>query len=368
MNIKNFFAKLWHKDDLKQRLEGYTVSALFHLILLFILATITISAGSEGFGLGPRPKGAKVQLAFREENISDTDLEELIEDVEIKPFEVERIKPRRVELPELPSFSAPRPSSERLTKISTRFSPAVSTGGLSGQFGSFIIGLRKSGLDIVIVIDATASMKYVIDDIKARVAGLVENIQALVPIARVGIVAFRDQGEQFSVKWTDLSFHASKIRTFIQNLEADGGGDYEEGVRQGLEAAIDELSWRKRSKRVIILVGSSPPHKEDVPAVQALAKEWKDTGGVLSAIDLSQRMHEEYEYKYHMARFGKPPERYSPLPKFYQDIRKSFRDTSAAGGGELASLGGRQELTEQILYFAFGSKWKSEVARYTAKK
>ncbi|MFQ5530570.1 MAG: vWA domain-containing protein, partial [Gemmatimonadota bacterium] len=301
------------------------------------------------------------------EAVDDAELEDLIQDVELKPVEVERVQPRRVPLPQLASLSAPRPSSKRLANVKTRFSPAAHTGGLSGNFGSFIVGLRKSGLDVAIVIDATASMQHVIDDIKTRTSALVTDIRKLVPIARVGVVAFRDKGEAFSVKWSDLSFHASKTQSFIQNLEADGGGDYEEGVRQGLEATIDDLSWRKRSKRVIILVGSSPPHKEDMPAIRALAREFHDTGGVISAIDLTRRMHEEYEYRYHLQRFGRPPEAYTPLPPFYKKVSEAFGEIANAGGGELATLGSDRELTEQILYFAFGSRWQKEVARYTSK-
>ena len=368
MIIKTFLDRLANRAELKQRLESYTVSAIFHILLLFVLATITVSTGSDTFGFHLRSKGAQVRLAFREEQITDAQLEDVIEEPEIKPMPVERLKMRRMELPELASFSSPRPSSERLAKINTRFSPASNLGDLSTQFGSFIVGLRKSGLDIALVVDASASMQHVIDDIKAKALSLVGSIQELVPVARVGVVAFRDRGEEFVVKWTDLSFHASKIEAFVRNLDADGGGDYEEGVRQGLEAAMDELSWRRRAKRVIIIVGSSPPHKEDIPALAALAKEFRDTNGVISAIDVTKRMHERYERDFHIHRYGKPPDEYSPLPAFYLDVRDNFRMIADNGGGELASLGTDAQLTEQILYFAFGSRWQKEVARYGSVK
>jgi Mg-chelatase subunit ChlD len=217
----------------------------------------------------------------------------------------------------------------------------------------------------VLVIDATASMQHVIDRIKERTKVLVGRIQSLVPIARVGVVAFRDRGEDFVVRWTDLSFHGSKIESFIHNLRAEGGGDWEEGVRQGIEAAIDELSWRRRAKRVIIVVGSSPPHAEDKEAIAALAAEFRDAGGVISAIDVTRQMHEEYEQKLHQWLYGKPPEKISPLPAFYQEVQASYRAIADDGGGEMAALGSDQELVEQILYFAFGSRWQKEVARYS---
>jgi hypothetical protein len=207
-------------------------------------------------------------------------------------------------------------------------------------------------------------MQHVIDDIKSRSISLVGRIQQLVPIARIGVVAFRDSGEEFIVRWSDLSFHASKIDSFIGNLTADGGGDWEEGVRQGLEAAVDELSWRRRAKRVIIVVGSSPPHKEDLPAIKALADEFRKEGGVVSTIDVTKRMHEEYERRLHRWLYGTEPTKISEMPAFYAEVRDSYRAIADNGGGEMAALEGDEALTEQILQFAFGSRWKNEVARY----
>jgi hypothetical protein len=365
VKFRQLFGALRRKADLRRRLEGYALSILFHLFLLLFLATITITSGGEGFGFGLRPKGAKVRMEVRDDAVSDEELEDLIEDIEVKPLEVQRTRVESVNLPEIASISVPRPRPERLEHVTSRYSSASGAGSLSGQFGTFIGGLRKTGLDVALVIDATASMQNVIDDIKTRTIALVTSIQSLVPIARVGVVAFRDKGEDFVVRWTDLSFHASKVKSFIDNLGAEGGGDYEEGVRQGLEAAIDELSWRKRSKRVIIVVGSSPPHAEDMAAIEALAKEFHDAGGVISTIDVTQRMHEEYEKKLQKWLYGKEPEKISELPAFYQQVRASYRVISDSGGGEIAALGSDAELAEQILYFAFGSRWQKEVARYS---
>ncbi len=364
--IKRFFIALRHSTGLRRRLEGYTVSALFHLLLVLLLATITISAGGEGFGLGLRSDKTRVHLSLKEESVDEADLENLIETVEIKPIEVQRVRPRDVRLPELASFAAPMPSADRLRDLSSRHNPTASTGSRSARFGSFLGSLRKSGLDVALVVDSTASMQDVIDDIKNNSLQLVGRIQELVPIARIGVVAFRDRGERFVVRWSDLSFHGSKIRDFIGDIEAGGGGDWEEGVRQGVEAAMDELSWRRRSKKVIIVIGSSPPHASDLDAIDALAREFNGTGGVLSTIDLTRRMHERYEIRLHTWLYGEPPDKISPLPEFYQEVRRSYRAMANAGGGEMAALGSDEELAEQVLYFAFGSQWQKEVDRYKA--
>src|SRR5690606_5133247 len=102
-------------------------------------------------------------------------------------------------------------------------------GGLGGSFGDYVGGLRKTGLDLVLVIDTTESMQFVIDEVKRHAVSLVSTIERMVPTSRVGIVAYRDQGDEYVVKWSDLSFRTDKLTTFIATLSAAGGGDWEEG-------------------------------------------------------------------------------------------------------------------------------------------
>ena len=98
-----------------------------------------------------------------------------------------------------------------------------------------------------------------------------------------------------------------------------------------------------------MLVGSSPPHENDMAAIRELSGEFRDKGGVVSAIDLTRRMHEEYEYKMHVWLYGEPPEEISPLPDFYVQVRDSYKDIAGSGGGEMAALGSETVIDHQIL-------------------
>src|SRR5436189_3765619 len=203
------------------------------------------------------------------------------------------------------------------THLGSRFAPGG--GGLGGlglggggggagwslgtSFGRYVGGLRKVGLDIAIVVDSTGSMQNVIDALKDHLDGLAATIQHLVPTARIGAVAYRDrddgksgsaprQSEDFLVKWSDLTFNGKKVRGFLDGIVAEGGGDWEEAVKDGLETAMRQLKWRSDAKKVIILVGSSPPHERDVPTIRRLVEDWRNRGGVVSTIDVSQLLHE----------------------------------------------------------------------------
>src|SRR5437868_1316510 len=179
---------------------------------------------------------------------------------------------------------------------------------LGTSFGKYVGGLRKVGLDVAIVVDSTGSMQNVIDEIRRRMDDLAATMQRLVPTARIGAVAYRDrdddkvataprQSEDFLVKWTDLTFNVKKVQTFLDGIVAEGGGDWPEAVKDGLECAMRQLKWRQDAKKVIILVGSSPPHEKDVPAIKKLVDDWRARGGVVSTIDVSVLLHEEHERK-----------------------------------------------------------------------
>jgi hypothetical protein len=195
-----------------------------------------------------------------------------------------------------------------------------------------------------------------------------------VPTARIGAVAFRDrddgrvataprQSEDFVVRWTDLTFNGKKISTFLDGLVAEGGGDWEEAVKDGLETATRQLKWRPDAKKVIILVGSSPPHAEEVPAVRALIAGWRAKGGVLSTIDVSQLLHEQHERTVHRWLYGDEPAAVTPLPDFYAQLRDSFGQMASEGGGEMISMTENGKLVRHVLLLTFGPEWKQDVAR-----
>ena len=224
------------------------------------------------------------------------------------------------------------------------------------------------------MIDATGSMQFVIDDLKKRLDDLVGTMQRLVPNARIGAVAFRDRAddkiataprrsEDFLVKWSDLTFKGSKVKAFLNGLVAEGGGDWEEAVKDGFQAAMNQLKWRPDAKKVIILVGSSPPHEKDLPALRQLVAEWQARGGVVSAIDVSQRLHEQHERKLHRWLYGEELKKPTPMPDFYRQVQQSYDDLSRRGGGVAVALSQDQALVKHLLILTFGPQWQKDVSK-----
>jgi hypothetical protein len=239
-------------------------------------------------------------------------------------------------------------------------------GGLGGEAGEAANSLRKVGLDVALVVDATDSMQFVTDSIKSRLLKLIATLQKMVPTTRIGIIAYRDKGEEYVTKWVDLSFSTSKLQGFVSDLKAGGGGDWPEAVYEGMQAAVNDLKWRKNSKRVIIVLAGSPPQPDSIGSVLQLAQNFHAQGGVVSVVDLAEKMHEDFERAIYKSSGGviAPDFKPTPLPAFYQEFRSTMSSVAKAGGGDFLPLTEEKALMRQIIVVAFGSRWQVELARY----
>ena len=133
--------------------------------------------------------------------------------------------------------------------------------GIGSGFGGFIGELRRKGLDVVIVIDGTGSMQLIIDDVKARWRQLVQAIHRLVPIARIGVVVFGGKGEQMDIQ--PLTPQPAKADRLPQQRPGRRRRRMGRRLAGGVKTAIDNMDWKPYAKKVIVLVGDSPPKKDD---------------------------------------------------------------------------------------------------------
>jgi von Willebrand factor type A domain len=347
-------------------LRWFVFSTVAHVGLLFLLATITLTVIRKA-------QQIKVKVVPDVESDGAPSLRDLAGVFKMEHAAPQHAVPsgpvvRNVRAPEMPRIGniGPKLGDNRaLQSVSTQLAyGSGAIGGLGGGFGDYVGGLRKIGLDMVLVVDTTDSMQFVIDDVKARLSRLVGTIQRLVPTSRIGIVVYRDKGDDYVTKWTDLSFHTKKLQGFLANINAAGGGDWEEAVKEGLDTAVHDLKWRKHSKKIIILVGDAPPHPWDVQAVYRIARGFREEGGYISAIDVTEREHAEFDRHLWASLHPDEPFKPSPMPSFYKAVSRSFGTIAKDGGGELIQLDEHKVLVREILELTFGSRWKIEMAQY----
>ena len=388
----------WLRRDYFKTSISYLVSIGIHaLLLLFFVATVVLDGGGgAGDSMGGKGEmfstlsghGMLDQQTNRTEESKSLqeEIAKAVEQVQPLPEVASEVTPDLsdvgVKLADIAPRINPAPMASALRSMpppstggGMALGPGIGAGGGVGGgvgrgfgrgFGDFVGLLEKTGFDVVFLIDATDSMDFVIEPVKQQLAHLVDTIRKLVPNARVGLVLYKDKGEDFLVRKSDLTFHLDKLRSFIGGIQAGGGGDYEEAVMDGLKTATQQMNWRKYAHRVIVLVPSSPAHPQEEQQTEQLVQSFHQNGGIVHILDLAEIMHRNYEIEVYTKMFGKPPDKISELPQFLRDLEAYNTKLAKLGGGELLPLGAGDQITEQLMIAAFGPKWRKEVEKFAA--
>jgi hypothetical protein len=121
-------------------------------------------------------------------------------------------------------------------------------------------------LDIVFAIDATGSMGDEIDRLKASVDSIASRVSSLPgqPDLRMGMTIYRDKGDEFVTRNTDLTSDIQSFRRSLAKVEAGGGGDVPEALDEGLSDALNAQNWRPAGSatQLVFLIGDAGPHLE----------------------------------------------------------------------------------------------------------
>ncbi len=131
-----------------------------------------------------------------------------------------------------------------------------------------------------------------------------------------------------------------------------------------MRTAVDRLAWQPRAKKVIILVGDTPPFDEDMGPTLDEIRKLRAENGIFNTVDVTVEEHERFLQEYYREIGLTPPKDDNRLPSFYLQTRQAYQQMAAVGGGQWRSLTKDQQINQQVLILAFGSQWQSEVAAF----
>jgi Mg-chelatase subunit ChlD len=121
-------------------------------------------------------------------------------------------------------------------------------------------------VEVVFCLDTTGSMTGLIDAAKQKIWAISNQIAAgkPTPHLKVGLVAYRDRGDDYITQVTDLTDDLDLIHGKLMGFRAAQGGDFPESVNQALHESVTRISWSKDRKtlKIIFLVGDAPPHMD----------------------------------------------------------------------------------------------------------
>ena len=121
-------------------------------------------------------------------------------------------------------------------------------------------------VEAVFVIDATGSMD---DELKYLQAELMDVIQKVKDnhqdlVLNLGCVFYRDHGDAYVTRTSELSDDISRAMSFIQSQLADGGGDQPEALDEALDNAVNKMNWTEDARtKLLFIVADAPPHQTD---------------------------------------------------------------------------------------------------------
>jgi uncharacterized protein YegL len=144
---------------------------------------------------------------------------------------------------------------------------------------------------MVFVLDTTGSMSGLIEAAKQRIWSIVNEVMQAPsrPAVRVGLVAYRDRGDEYVTKVLPLTNDLDQVYTTLMNYMANGGGDTPENVRRALADGVHNAGWSQQSPglaQILFLVGDAPPHEDyqEEPTTEATVADAIRSGIVVNTI------------------------------------------------------------------------------------
>ncbi len=158
--------------------------------------------------------------------------------------------------------------------------PEAATGSGTASANPEANILKKLALDLVYVVDTTASMQPYIDAtlkaVKDISLKLNQNAEAGFSV-RFGIWGYRDSMEIPGIEYTVKNYtpelqNAKDFEATLSGVKAASVGsmDYPEDVFSGVDKAMRETKWSENSLHIMILLGDAPNHE--------LGHKWNASG------------------------------------------------------------------------------------------
>jgi hypothetical protein len=196
----------------------------------------------------------------------------------------------------------------------------------------YIVELGKRRVQLVICLDATASMGPELAQAQTYAEDMMNFIGAMVYDLRVGLVAYRDRRDPgFETTVLPFTRDAAAIRDALWSLEASGGGDRTEAVYLAMRRSYNDLTWQPDTAKTLVLVGDAPPH----------------VGHGVNCVGMARHAFQENGLVTHIVQTGR-----REVPH--------FPEIAEAGGGRLVRMAGAGELAGEITGLTIGDRYQAE--------
>ena len=181
---------------------------------------------------------------------------EMLENKNLKPNPVfaEDKWPKKHLLEDYPEEKVPEPKEELKHQIEEGEDVDV-------QYSKEALIGGNDLLEVCFLCDCTGSMGCFIQKAKQTIYKMIVDLKEMNKKAkiRISFVAYLDHSDQWITDTMRFTESQQNINRFIDELYAQGGGDYPEAVIDGLFAAR-HLDWNPTAAKILIHILDAPPH------------------------------------------------------------------------------------------------------------
>jgi hypothetical protein len=123
-------------------------------------------------------------------------------------------------------------------------------------------GLRTFG--VALLLDTTGSMQSAIMWLRSDVRRIMQALGLVALEPQIGITFYRDFGDEFVTKTTPLTGKVEALVKDLNAMNAKGGGDEPEAIREALSEALNKNPWSTSAKspKALVIIGDAQPHPE----------------------------------------------------------------------------------------------------------
>ena len=170
---------------------------------------------------------------------------------------------------------------------------------VAGLFALTASAGQPQRTDVMILVDTTGSMSKVLSEASTRTGEVVSRLSAQIPDLHFGLSEVGEAGGSAydpknpgAVPWRlKVPITASKdaVVSAVRDLRASGGGDGPEAYGRAIWEAVNNptVGWRPNAARMIVLIGDSVPHDNDLNE-GVPESEWLESGPWVTGTELPE--------------------------------------------------------------------------------
>ena len=128
-----------------------------------------------------------------------------------------------------------------------------------------------NSIDLVFLIDSTASMNCYSKDIKKTILKIIYDLEKNISkyfleeidIIKIGVITYRDHDDEEKTYLTNIETDLTEVKNIkeiISNIQYIGGKDEPEAVFDGLNSALNDINWREKSTKFLVHILDAPCH------------------------------------------------------------------------------------------------------------